>query len=193
MFGIGYQEMFIILVVALVIFGPKRLPELAAQAGRWIREFRKMTADLTGEFEKTFAEVDEVRQAVKKELTGMMDEVDDVTKSVGRDLSGSKTPAKLAAKTVAPTGKGKNKNGKEKKLAAGNGKATAALAHTVPLATKADPLADVSLMDDDWVKPVRVAANGAVAATDGNGSASVDEALERVRQRRAKAGYARRS
>ena len=31
MFGIGYQEMFIVLVVALVIFGPKRLPELAGQ------------------------------------------------------------------------------------------------------------------------------------------------------------------
>jgi sec-independent protein translocase protein TatA len=190
MFGIGYQEMFIILVVALVIFGPKRLPELAAQAGRWIREFRKMTADLTGEFEKTFAEVDEVRQAVKKELTGMMDEVDEVSKSVGRDLSGSKSTAKATAKTVAPAGKGKN--GKEKKLAGGNGKTATALAQTVPLATKADPLSDVSLMDDDWVKPVRVAANGASAAV-GNGAAQADEALERVRQRRAKAGYARRS
>ncbi|HEU0114781.1 MAG TPA: Sec-independent protein translocase protein TatB [Thermomicrobiales bacterium] len=188
MFGIGYQEMFIILVVALVIFGPKRLPELAAQAGRWIREFRKMTADLTGEFEKTFAEVDEVRQAVKKELTGMMDEVDDVSKSVGRDLAGPKGSAKATAKTVAPAGK--RKNGKAKKLAAGNGKETTALAQTVPLATKADPLADVSLMEDDWVKPVRVAANGATA---GNGAASADEALERVRRRRAKAGYARRA
>ncbi|HEX5500181.1 MAG TPA: hypothetical protein VFX03_13175, partial [Thermomicrobiales bacterium] len=88
----------------------------------------------------------------------------------------------------APVGKGKN--GKAKKLAAGNGNATAALAQTVPLATKADPLADVSLMDDEWVKPVRVAANGAAS---GNGAASVDEALERVRRRRAKAGYARRA
>src|SRR5689334_22583377 len=125
MFGIGYQEMFIILVVALVIFGPKRLPELAAQAGKWVREFRKMTADLTGEFEKTFAEVDEVRQSFKKELTGVLDEVDDVTRSVGRDLGGPKA-AKATAKSVAPATKGKNgkeKNGKEKKLAAGNGAA----------------------------------------------------------------------
>ena len=191
MFGIGYQEMFIILVVALVIFGPKRLPELAAQAGKWVREFRKMTADLTGEFEKTFAEVDEVRQAVKKELTGMMDEVDDVTKSVGRDLGGTKASAKATAKTVAPATKGKN--GKEKKLAAGNGKPVSALAQTVPLATKADPLSDVSRMDDEWTKPVRVAANGAGAAHAANGAAPVDDALERVRQRRARAGYARRS
>ena len=62
MFGIGYQEMFIILVVALVIFGPSRLPEMAGQVGRWVRDFRRMSADLTGEFEKTFAEVDEVKK-----------------------------------------------------------------------------------------------------------------------------------
>nr|MBA3415485.1 twin-arginine translocase TatA/TatE family subunit [Chloroflexia bacterium] len=49
MFGVGATEAFIIAVVALVIFGPQRLPELAGQAGRWIREFRKMTSDLTGE------------------------------------------------------------------------------------------------------------------------------------------------
>ena len=63
MFGIGYQEMFIVLVVALVIFGPKRLPELAGQVGRWVRDFRRMSSDLTGEFEKTFAEVDEVKKS----------------------------------------------------------------------------------------------------------------------------------
>ena len=64
MFGIGYQEMFIVLVVAMVIFGPKRLPELAGQVGRWVRDFRRMSSDLTGEFEKTFAEVDEVKKTL---------------------------------------------------------------------------------------------------------------------------------
>ena len=63
MFGIGYQEMFIVLVVAIVIFGPSRLPELAGQVGRWVRDFRRMSSDLTGEFEKTFAEVDEVKKS----------------------------------------------------------------------------------------------------------------------------------
>ena len=81
MFGIGYQEMFIVLVVALVIFGPSRLPELAGQVGRWVRDFRRMSSDLTGEFEKTFAEVDEVKKTFQREMQGIQEEVEGVGKS----------------------------------------------------------------------------------------------------------------
>lgn len=175
MFGVGYQEMFMILVAALVIFGPKRLPELAAQAGRWVREFRKMTADLTGEFEKTFAEVDEIKESFRKELTGVMDEVDAVGKSVAKDLN-APTSGKKTAKANGASTNGKGKHG---------------LADTVPLATKSDPLSDVSLLEDVWVKPVRVpmvSANGAAA-----NAAEASAAMDRVRQRRAKAGYGRRA
>src|SRR5215210_7182605 len=89
MFGIGYQEMFIVLVVALVIFGPKRLPELAGQVGRWVRDFRRMSSDLTGEFEKTFAEVDEVKKTFQRELQGIQQEVEGVGKSTRGDLKKS--------------------------------------------------------------------------------------------------------
>ena len=46
MFGIGAQELIIILVVALVVFGPKRLPELARSLGRGLAEFRRASSDL---------------------------------------------------------------------------------------------------------------------------------------------------
>ena len=176
MFGIGYQDMFLIVVAAMVIFGPKRLPEVAGQLGRWIREFRKMTADLTGEFEKTFAEVDEIKESFRKELTGVMDEVDAVGKSVAKDLNAPTTGKKAAAKSNGTSGNGKGKHG---------------LADTVPLATKTDPLSDVSLLDDTWVKPVRkpmVSANGS-----SHSEADAVAAMDRVRQRRAKAGYGRRA
>lgn len=39
MFGIGIQEFGIIVVVALLVFGPKRLPELARTLGRGLGEF----------------------------------------------------------------------------------------------------------------------------------------------------------
>ena len=98
MFGIGYQEMFIVLVVALVIFGPSRLPELAGQVGRWVRDFRRMSSDLTGEFEKTFAEVDEVKKTFQREMQGIQEEVEGVGKSARGDLKKSGTKAVASGK-----------------------------------------------------------------------------------------------
>jgi sec-independent protein translocase protein TatA len=47
MFGIGLPELIVILVIALLIFGPKRLPELGQTIGKWISELRKATQDLS--------------------------------------------------------------------------------------------------------------------------------------------------
>jgi len=49
-FGIGSGEMVLLLVAALLIFGPGKLPEVAGQVGKAVRDFRRMTSDLTGEF-----------------------------------------------------------------------------------------------------------------------------------------------
>jgi len=46
MFGIGVQEMLIILVVALIFFGPKRLPDLAKSLGKGIAEFKKASEEV---------------------------------------------------------------------------------------------------------------------------------------------------
>ena len=46
MFNIGTPELILILVVALIILGPKRLPELAKSLGRGIREFQKAADDV---------------------------------------------------------------------------------------------------------------------------------------------------
>ena len=100
MFGIGYQEMFVILVAALVIFGPGKLPEVAGQVGRWVRDFRRMTADLTGEFEKTVGDVEDIKRTLRGEVDSITAEVDSVSKSVKKDL------AKAAG---APDGKAKAK------------------------------------------------------------------------------------
>ena len=46
MFGIGIQEMIIILVVVLIVFGPKRLPDLAKSLGKGIAEFKKASDEV---------------------------------------------------------------------------------------------------------------------------------------------------
>jgi TatA/E family protein of Tat protein translocase len=49
-FGIGMPELMVILVIAIVIFGPDKIPQMAAQVGKAIRDFRRYTSDLTKEF-----------------------------------------------------------------------------------------------------------------------------------------------
>ena len=51
MFGLGFGEILIILVLALVLLGPSKLPDAAKQLGKGLREFKKATDDLRQQFE----------------------------------------------------------------------------------------------------------------------------------------------
>jgi sec-independent protein translocase protein TatB len=64
MFNIGTGEMIMIAVVALLVLGPQRLPELARGIGKFIREFRRQTDDVRNVVEREFYRMD---QEVMKE------------------------------------------------------------------------------------------------------------------------------
>jgi sec-independent protein translocase protein TatA len=57
--SIGGQELFLILLIVLVFFGAKKLPELAKGLGQGIREFRKAAKDVQEEVEKEVKKIDE--------------------------------------------------------------------------------------------------------------------------------------
>ena len=70
MFGIGMPEMLLILAIALVVIGPKKLPDLAKSMGRAMREFKKATS----EFKETMQ--------IDNELTEVKKAFDDINEDV---------------------------------------------------------------------------------------------------------------
>jgi TatA/E family protein of Tat protein translocase len=67
MFGnIGFPELIIILAIALLIFGPKKLPEVGRSIGRALREFRKTSDEIKEKIEEEI-QVDEFRD-IKEEF-----------------------------------------------------------------------------------------------------------------------------
>lgn len=65
-FGMGPLEIFLILIVGLIAFGPGRLPQLARNLGKGIAAFRKATMDLTAEVSKEFEKVEQEEKQPSK-------------------------------------------------------------------------------------------------------------------------------
>lgn len=79
-FGIGLPEMGLIMVVALLIFGPKKLPEIGRSLGKAVRGFQEASNEFQNEFKR---EAEQIEQAVKtsaqiepKKLEGVKSEED---------------------------------------------------------------------------------------------------------------------
>ena len=86
MFGIGLPELVVIAIVAVVVFGPERLPEFARQAGRFARQMRNLAQSAQNQLREELgpeyadlrlADLDP-RQAIRKHILEAMDEDDDV-------------------------------------------------------------------------------------------------------------------
>jgi len=63
MFGLGYQELLIILVIVLILFGANRLPELARWLGSSIKEFNKGVTEATKDDSTAAAKKEEEKKA----------------------------------------------------------------------------------------------------------------------------------
>ncbi len=65
--GLGWPEIVVILVLVLIFFGPKRLPELAESVGKSLKKFKSATREASDEVKR---ELDDVNNEIKDEPKG---------------------------------------------------------------------------------------------------------------------------
>src|ERR1700745_1650088 len=68
---LGFSEMLLIFIVALLVFGPKKLPELGKSLGKGIREFKKATEELKSNWEDHVKDISEPLKDAKNQIHNM--------------------------------------------------------------------------------------------------------------------------
>jgi sec-independent protein translocase protein TatB len=86
MFDIGFSEMVVLAVVALVVLGPERLPKVAKQAGAWMGKLRRYVDDVKSDINRQM-ELTELRN-LKSQLT---DAAKDIESSISSTVSDVQT------------------------------------------------------------------------------------------------------
>src|SRR4051812_9697699 len=79
MFDIGWSELVVIAVVALIAIGPKELPGVLRMVGQWMGKARKMAAEFQGQFQEA------MREAEMADLKKTFDEVKEAATGFGSD------------------------------------------------------------------------------------------------------------
>ena len=96
MFGsIGMPELIIILVIALIIFGPRKLPELGKSLGRSLNEFKRASTDLQNTLEQEIKLEEQKDRQVKEKERDRFSTPDDF--STGGDTTDTGTPVSRSA------------------------------------------------------------------------------------------------
>src|ERR1051326_1020159 len=91
--GMGPTEILLIVVLALIVFGPARLPEIMGQVGRAIADFRRATSSLSDEFNRTI-------QAEIAETRGVIDDTKSAVTGVHTSINAALSSTTAAAPTL---------------------------------------------------------------------------------------------
>jgi sec-independent protein translocase protein TatB len=138
--GMGPMELLLIVVLALIVFGPARLPEIMGQVGKAIGDFRRATSDLSDEFNRTIqAELQETRAMVdeaKSTLTEARESLTEVHTSVNAAVTGAPAPVRTTAPPPEALPASNGVNGETHTDAPTNGSVPAAVSPPLAEAAK---------------------------------------------------------
>ena len=100
MFGIGFPELIIIMVLALIVIGPSKLPDLARALGKGMAEFRKATQEMKENLalDEGIQEVQKATQEIKENLA-MDKELKEVKDGLIDSISGIDRPLDMTEST----------------------------------------------------------------------------------------------
>lgn len=94
--GIGPMELLLILIVALMVFGPDKLPQIGAKLGKGMREMRRATRAISEEINNTRAAVENPA----RELAEPLKDVKDVAKAAGNVVAAARNPSAALRESV---------------------------------------------------------------------------------------------
>lgn len=100
MFDVGFSEMLVIAIVALIVLGPERLPKAARFAGLWVRKARAQWYSVKAEFENELA-AEELQRSVKTPLAELQQAVQDNRRELETDLQAAKADIEAEAAPLA--------------------------------------------------------------------------------------------
>ena len=101
LFGIGFGEIVLILIVALMVFGPGRLPEIARTIGRFSRNLKRMSSDFTSAMTKEL-DLEEEQKNLKKMSADLKTDMN-TGLSLGDEPRSHLDPTKTRVQTTPPT------------------------------------------------------------------------------------------
>jgi sec-independent protein translocase protein TatB len=105
MFDIGFWELILIAVVALVVIGPERLPGLARTAGKWVGRGRRFLSTVRADIEREL-KADELKRILEEQAkSDSLDEIVEETKSAFKEID----DAGESLKSDLEAGKAKNR------------------------------------------------------------------------------------
>jgi sec-independent protein translocase protein TatB len=96
MFGIGLPELLLILVLTVIVVGPDKMPEVAGQLARWIRQTRAFAQLATHDFSNVVAELEKEVGASREDLKEIASVIGGSTASITNELTSASAEAREA-------------------------------------------------------------------------------------------------